>query len=264
MRGLAVITTVVGLLIGISATTSSVPKRLPTLQGNVRIMIAGDSIAAGFPLSCPDGSSFGDHGAFRDWLVLSGVTVQFVGSKSATCYATDVRHEGHGGATISWLADRIGGMLAANPADVLILRVGVNDAKASGGYRSATQMATDYQRLINNSRTANPAIRILASEQIGPNGSKSAEFARASITVRKFNDLLPSVVIPYGDSVHIGRNSLLTTLNLGDGLHLSTDGYLALAWITINQPDGIWPWLSTDSPASTDTGTQLMIDPFRR
>ena len=259
------------LLTAAPATTASdtvAAQSLPVLTGTVRIMIAGDSIAGGFPLSCPDGTSFGDHGAFRDWLALSNVSVTFVGSQRATCYASEVRHEGHGGWTIGMLADGahgvpgIAGMLARTPADILILRVGVNDAKASGGYRSAEQMIVDYRRLIDNARAQMPNIRILASEVIPPNGSRNQEFARASITARKFNAALPALAESYGDSVHIGRNSLLTTHNLGDGLHPSTDGYLAMAWITVNQPDGIWPWLSVDPPAATDTGTQLLIDPF--
>lgn len=261
MRRLFTLALTAVLLAG-SAASATVPSAAVSAPGPVRIMIAGDSIAAGFPLSCPDGTMFGDHGAFRDWVALSGVNAVYVGSQQSTCYASDVHHEGYPGWTIGQLADNIAGLLAANPADVLILRVGVNDAKASGGFRSAEQMAADYTRLIEAARAQSPAIRILAGEVIGPNASVNTEFARASITAAKFNRLLPTIVAPYGDAVHIGRNSLITTRGLGDGLHPSTDGYLALAWITIHQPDGIWPWLSADPPAATDTGALLLLDPF--
>lgn len=254
------------LLVAFAAPTgsqrSTAVATLPVLTGTVRIMIAGDSIAAGTGINCADGSSFGDRWAFGDWLAVNpGLSFVLVGSQASTCHAPYNHHEGHGGMTIGQLADNIAGYLNATPADVLILRVGVNDAKASGGYRSSAQMAADYTRLIVNARAQNPAIRILASEQVGPNGSLSAEFARASATIKQFNALLPSIVAPYLDGVHIGRNGLLTTLDLGDGLHPDVVGYLMIAWITINQPDGIWPWLSVDPPASTAAGA-LMVNPF--
>lgn len=240
---------------------------LPLLTGTVKIMIAGDSIAAGMGITCPDGSSFGDRWALGDWLALQpGLSVAFVGSQAATCHQPWHRHEGRGGWTISMLADGvpgvpgIGGLLAANPADVLILRVGVNDARAG---RTPEQMIADYRRLIDKARAQNPAIRILASEQIGPNGSVNPAYAQASVTVKRFNALLPALAEEFGDAVHIGRFGTLTTRGLGDGLHPDVAGYLWIAWATVHQPDGIWPWLSANPPASTDAGV-LYTDPFAR
>lgn len=243
---------------------------LSLLTGTVKIMIAGDSIAAGMGISCPDGSSFGDRWALGDWLNLQpGLSVAFVGSQAATCHQPWHRHEGRGGWTIGMLADGvpgvpgvpgIGGLLAASPADVLILRVGVNDARNG---RTAEQMIADYRRLIDKARAQSPGIRILASEQIGPNGSVNPAYAQASVTVKRFNSLLPELAATYGDSVHIGRNSLITTRGLGDGLHPDVAGYLMIAWITIRQPDGIWPWLSNAPPADTDAGI-LYADLFAR
>jgi lysophospholipase L1-like esterase len=237
---------------------------LPVLTVDpIKLMIAGDSIAAGFPISCGDGTTWGHRLALGDWLTkVGGKNVAFVGSQASTCAKPYHHHEGVGGTTIYQLADTIGAKLAANPADILNLIVGVNDAKASGGFRSAEQMAADYTRLIDNARAQNPAIRILASEVIPPNGSLNTEFARASVTARKFNLLLPQVVAPYGDAVHICRLGKMTTSLLGDGLHPSGEGYIVLAWLTFHQPDGLWPWLSADPPPATDAGV-IRLDPWR-
>lgn len=251
-----------GVLAG-GSTAAQPSGPLPPLSGHVRLMIAGDSIAEGYPISCGDNTFWGERLALGDWVtIVGGKDVGFVGSRVSSCAAPYNHHEGRGGETIAHLADTIGGLLAATPADILVLIVGVNDAKASGGYRSAQQMADDYQRLISNARAQIPNIRILACEVIPPNGSLAAEFARASVTARKFNLLLPQVVAPYGDAVHVARFGMLTTSWLGDGLHPNGDGYIALAWIMVHQPNGIWPWLSSDPPPATDAG-KILLDPWR-
>lgn len=226
-------------------------------------MLAGDSIAEGYPIGCGDGTYWGDRLALGDWLTkVGGLDVEFVGSRASSCAQPYHRHEGRGGETIFNLAGTIAGYLRMNPADVLILRVGVNDAKASGGYRSAEQLAADYVRLLDAARAQVPTIKILASEVIPPNGSLSPEFARASVTARRFNELLPQVVAPYRDEVKIGRLGLLTTALLGDGLHPSGDGYIAAAWFTFHDPSGICSWLFDGPPPATDAG-KILVDPWR-
>lgn len=258
---LALLLTAAALAGGSASAQPSGP--LPPLSGHVRLMIAGDSIAEGYPISCGDGTFWGHRLALGDWVTIVGSKdVGFVGGRVASCALPYNHHESRGGETIGHLADTIGGLLAASPADILVLIVGVNDAKASGGFRSAEQMAADYQRLIANARAQIPAIRILASEIIPPNGSLNAEFARASVTARKFNLMLPNLVAPYGDAVHIGQLGKMTTSLLGDGLHPSGEGYIVLAWILVHQPDGLWPWLSSDPPPATDAG-KILLDPWR-
>lgn len=254
IKRLAALALTAALLLGAPAATHASTVPLPVLTGNVAVMIAGDSTAGGMGIVCPDGSSFGDRKAFGDWLALNpGFQFTLVGSQSATCNQPYQRHEGHGGFTIGNLADNIGGYLVNNPAQILILRVGVNDAKASGGYRSWQQMITDYQRLINNARTVIPTIRIVASEIMGPNASVGGqEFAKASITGKEFNTALPALIGQYGDSVRIAHLGWCTGNCLGDGLHPNGVGYLFAAAADI---DAMWlGWCSERPYAVTDAG----------
>lgn len=227
---------------------------LPVLTGTVKIMEAGDSIAGGRGVTC------GRRWAMRDWMNTSpGVHVEFVGSQvEAACgHPGADRHEGYGGATIADTAANIAARLAANPCEILILTVGVNDCKESGGYKTAAQMINAYAALLDAVRAAAPNTRILASEVIPPNGSLSAEFARASITAQKFNPLLSALVTSYGDGVRLGRNGRFI-LNREDGLHPDIVVYLLMAWYNMRE---IWSWLSDDPPAATDAGV-LRFDPY--
>jgi hypothetical protein len=218
-------------------------------------MEAGDSIAGGKNVVC------GRRWAMRDWVnVNAGVHVDFVGSQveSACQHPGADRHEGHGGFTIRNLADNIAGYLAANPAEIVILTVGVNDCKASGGYRTAAQMIADYRDLITRARAALPAVRILASEVIPPNGSMNAEYATASITAQEFNALLPALAAEFPpDTVRVARNGRFI-LDTNDGLHPDIVVYLLMAWYNIRE---IWSWLSTRPPAATAAGV-LRYDPY--
>lgn len=268
----AVSAVVLALAIG-AAVAGSVAAQpsgpLPALTGHVRIMIAGDSTAAGIPTVCPDGSPFGDRWTLGHWLRdAAGLDVEFVGSQVATCAAPFGRSEGHSGWTIGMLADNIGAFLTASPADILILRVGVNDATSTSGWHSAAQMSADYLRLINNARAAIPTIRIGASEVIPPepmattNPVVRADLAKASVTAREFNRGLRGIVAPYGDAVHALEIGRITPLLLADGLHPSGQGYDAIAYIQMQQSDGIRPWLSDrDLPVVKLPG--VAFDPWR-
>jgi hypothetical protein len=238
------------MLLGTPVVSQASTVPLPVLTGNVAVMLAGDSTAGGMGASCQDGTSFGDRWAFGEWLkVNSGFQFTLVGSQSATCHQPYQRHEGHGGFTIRQLADNIGGYLANNPAQILILRVGVNDANQG---RTAAQMAADYRDLIDNARTAIPAVRIVASEIMGPNGSVSQQFADASVTAKEFNEALPALTAPYGDAVRIAHLGWCTGNCLGDGLHENVVGYLFAAAADI---DAMWQgWCSLRPYAVTDAG----------
>ena len=237
---------------------------LPPLTGHIRLMIAGDSTAAGVPVGCGDGTFFGERAVLGDWLNrVGGRDVEFVGSVAAGCGQPYHRTEGRPGETIAHLADAIGGYLAANPANVLVLRVGVNDATSWSNWRSAEQMAVDYVRLLDAARAQQPGIRILASEIIPPDGAVSADLARASVTARRFNAMLPGIVAPYGDAVHIVHNGMITPVWLADGLHPTGQGYVGIAWIMMQQPDGLWPWLSPDPPPATKPW-DVVLDPWRQ
>lgn len=228
---------------------------LPVLVGNVRVMVSGDSIAGGQGVTC------GPRRAMHDWAnANTDVHIDFVGSQtdSACAYASSNKHEGHGGFTIANLAANIAGYLAANPPEILILVVGVNDCKASGGYRTAAQMIADYRTLLVAARIAKPDVRILASEVIPPNGSVNAEYAAASRTAQEFNALLPGLVAEFpDDTVRIGRNGRYV-LDQNDGLHPDIVVYLLMAWFNLRE---IWSWLSARPPAATDAGI-LRFNPY--
>jgi len=215
-------------------------------------METGDSIAGGYPLLCPDGTSFGRRWAMGTWInITPGVHVEFVGSQASTCHPGYDRHEGHGGFTIRDLSDNIAAYLSANPAQIAIFTVGVNDAKASGGYRSAAQMIADYRQLLINARAASPDIRILASEVIPPNGSVNQEFATASVTAQEFNALLPRLVAEFpADTIRIAHNGWFI-MSQQDGLHPDVVVYLEMAWCNERE---MWSWISARRPAATDAG----------
>lgn len=258
----ATILAVTALVAGSAPAQSSVPP-LPPLTGHVRLMLAGDSTAMGYPIACGDGTFYGERAVLGDWLTRVGTRdVEFVGGVTNSCGLPYNHTEGRAGETIFHLADVIGGYLTARPAEVLILRVGVNDATSWSNWHTAEQMAVDYTRLIDNARAARPTIRILASEIIPPDGAVSADLAKASVTARKFNALLPAIVAPYGDAVHVGKFGRITPVWLTDGLHPTGQGYVGIAWIIMGQPDGIWPWLSADPPPATKPW-DVVLDPWR-
>jgi len=224
-------------------------QKLQPLTGSVRIMFVGDSTASGQPVACGDGSHYGDRQVLGDWLSrVGGVDVHFVGSWASSCGAPWNRHQGLGGETIVGLTGKIRGYLAVNPADILILRIGVNDATSTSGWKSAVQMAADYALLLDAARAQSPTIRIIASEIIPPDGGTNADLARASVTAQEFNSMLPVIVAPYGDSVHIVHNGIISPIWLADGLHPSGEGYVGMSWFLTQQPGGLWPWVS-DRPA---------------
>lgn len=246
-----------------AASVRATDNPLPVLPGPIRIMIAGDSTAAGVPVGCGDGTWYGERSVLGSWLHdVGGIDIEMVGSQVSGCGQPWNHHEGRPGDTIVNLAAHIAGYLQATPADILILRVGVNDATSWSGWRTAQQMAADYTTLIETARAQSPGIRILASEIIPPDGAVSADLARASVTARKFNKLLPGIAAPYGDSVHIAHTGMITPLWLADGLHPSGQGYVGIAWIMMQQPDALWPWLSADPPPATKPW-DVPLDPWR-
>lgn len=256
-----------GILAG--SPVAAQPSGLPVLAAHIRIMIAGDSTAVGIPVVCPDGSPFGDRWTLGHWLRdAAGLDFEFVGSVNASCAAPFGRSEGHSGWTIGMLADNISAFLAANSADILILRVGVNDATSTSGWHTAQQMSVDYLRLIDNARAARPGIRIGASEVIPPEPMATtdpvirADLRKASVTAQEFNATLRATVAPYGDSVRVVEIGRITPLLLADGLHPSGDGYDAIAYMQMRDPEGVYRFMS-DRPAPRVKLKGLLFDPWR-
>ena len=110
-------------------------------NGKARIMPLGDSITTG-DFSLP-GSPDSDQIGYRRklYLDLDGQNpnrIDFVGSQSNGSTDHDRNHEGHGGAcatgpcSFTTLDSNVVGWLNSNPADIVLLHVGINDINQRG------------------------------------------------------------------------------------------------------------------------------------
>jgi lysophospholipase L1-like esterase len=111
-------------------------------NGKVRIMPLGDSITTGDPGSQQVGYR---RKLYLDLDGLSPNRIDFVGSLSNGLTDHDKDHEGHGGAcatgpcsTFPTIDSNIQGWLNANPADIVLLHVGINDLNEHMGDTSST------------------------------------------------------------------------------------------------------------------------------
>ncbi len=126
-----------GILLGAWLTTvqaASSPYRLSqssigSCDTAVTIMPLGDSITQGKSSGVADESGWI---AYRkdlwDSLIANGYNVDFVGSNlNGQVYpGFDADHQGEGGVTSKWVANRVYNFLTAHPADVVLLHIGTN------------------------------------------------------------------------------------------------------------------------------------------
>jgi lysophospholipase L1-like esterase len=84
------------------------------------IMPLGDSITEG-------GARFATYRVpLSEKLAAGGYAVRFVGSRASPGPRGPLAHEGYGGKTAEYLADNVGRLYKANPADVVLLHAGHN------------------------------------------------------------------------------------------------------------------------------------------
>ncbi len=123
------------------------------------IMPAGDSTTQGTSLA----AVYDVPGAYRTQLWecfnKAGLNQSFVGSQSSgPSYLTDPLHEGHSGFTVAlWTA---GDYLTANPANLVIVFLGINNAAAGGA--SMTNFAADYAAMLDYCRASALTPSVLA------------------------------------------------------------------------------------------------------
>ncbi|WP_235437780.1 SGNH/GDSL hydrolase family protein [Kitasatospora griseola] len=191
---------------------------------HLRVMPLGDSITAG------TGSSTGD--GYRLELARYMVDVQqiytatWVGSQTSG-QQSNPHHEGHSGWTIADLSGSIGGWMATYQPDVVLVHAGVNDARQGA---DASTMASRMQVLLGRILAASPTVRVIVGDVIPPWYGTQQDIA--SVTVQRFDAMLPDVVAAAGPRVSLARMSAaVTTSQLGDGLHPTDTGYRYMAWV---------------------------------
>jgi lysophospholipase L1-like esterase len=189
-------------------------------------------------------------GSFRratayDRLVAAGWEFDFVGRQQAGGFP-DPDHEGWGGFTLAQLnASIIGPALAANPADLIYIDAGTNDAI------HLTDGQTAISALLQTIATASYQTRILVTTEppLDPASPSVTGGAASAAAITAYNAALPGIVaaqVALGQHVHLadaGGSLVLSDLQ-SDGIHptnptgytklgnLDADAILALYTVT--------------------------------
>lgn len=218
---------------------------LPLLDTSehLRIMPLGDSITCGYG-GTPD-ISYRQALASYVTEVQQIWTASYVGSQDSPAG----RHEGHAGWRLDELTPHVPEWMATAEPDVVLLHAGVNDARAGACAQTMADRMTDLLAAILG---ASPTVRVVVGDLIAP--WYGTENDIASLSVQRFNALLPSVVAAAGPRVTLARMSLAVPSNLlTDGLHPGDEGYERMAWV--------W-WRAMGRLLSADGITRAGRDPL--
>lgn len=221
-----------------AAPIRAVPPPGKLLAGTQRLLVIGDSTTrAG---SCGDG----DRYALGSWLNgPAGFPTQFVGGVTVGCHPPYNHCECWDGQTILFARSHIAAWLAAAQPTVVLVRFGINDLGQWNGNRAPAQALDDMAALVGDIRTLAPDARILVDQLFEPNGEVSPALADASWRAQVFNEGLADRLGPFGDWVHIGHLSLVSTRWLsGDGLHPSDTGLVGAAQLNYRALEGWYTW----------------------
>jgi|GEM_PF-2110879 len=211
----------------------------------VTIMPVGDSITDGFNgggLPVRDERVGYRQGLYGDLSAL--YQVDFVGSQqsgSLMLPAFDVDHEGHGGKTDDWVAERIFSWLIDNPADYLLLHIGTNNPQTS---------PADVERILNNVDRFSPNTHVVVARIINTrNGSG---------TVSQFNNNVASMVlarIAGGDKLSIVdmESALNYSTDMADSLHPNASGYAKMKDVWKTEMDSLLSARCTGAPVFVST-----------
>ena len=228
-------------------------------QPQTRIMPLGDSITRG-------GGSTGEVGYRRPLYLLlqqSGYDVNFVGTQiNGTFLDFDRDHEGHGSYRADQIRDLVISWLNTNPADIVLLHIGINDI----AYNNEDPLEVDaLLDSIDVWEVANshPVTVIVARIVLRGDGNDPQTIA--------FNDSVETIVnnrIAAGDDLIMVdmEHALNYPADLSDGVHPNDNGYAKMAnvWFDalttiLPTPDTIAPYVITDnvflqptSPDNTD------------
>jgi lysophospholipase L1-like esterase len=177
-----------------SDTTSEVTNLVITFTGGT---VTGYGELWGVPLIAPDavttmflGDSItegGPTGGYRTYLCATG---QYVPKGSLTTDPPPLydryfdNHEGHGGFTSASVLSNIATWWAANPASVVFLMIGTNDAIAG---TSATTTASNVAAIIDYIHTQSPSTLVYL---MGPTNADSSQTAwNALLTQQRVNNI---------------------------------------------------------------------------
>jgi lysophospholipase L1-like esterase len=200
----------------------------PAAASPVRIMPLGDSITAG-------------PGCWRAYLwnklqTAGYPNIDFVGTQSdgGSCnpgFSYDADHEGHGGYSITGIANanQLPPWLASANPDVIMVHLGTNDMW--GGWIPLADKLTAYTKLIGQMRAQNPNVKIIVA-QIIPMSTQAC--ATCPADVKAFDEALPSWAAGLSTS-----QSPITIADLWsgydavadntDGTHPNTGGFKKMA-----------------------------------
>lgn len=145
------------MLAGLLAGFPAAPSAKADSPDPIRIMAAGDSITEGL------GGSGNWRFQLATRLANAGYCVEFVGSRSSLSPAGPLRHEGHGGKNVEFLAAALSTNFATHPADIVLLHAGHNhfaEEDPVPGMVQATESA------IAACRAVNPRVTILLARVI--------------------------------------------------------------------------------------------------
>ncbi|WP_305787116.1 SGNH/GDSL hydrolase family protein [Symbioplanes lichenis] len=183
----------------------------------LRIMPLGDSITRG--------TGTPGLGSYRDDLAMhlsgAGLRMDFVGSQRNGMSA-DRDHEGHGGAAIEELGEKVDGWLDEYEPDVILLHAGTNNV--TRGEDAATILAK-LDVLLDQVRAARPEAYVFVAQIILSRVPEEAE------TAQVYNALIPALVARRQDSrMFVVDQSSVTGIDLHDLRHPDQFGYEKMAW----------------------------------
>lgn len=156
-------------------------KKIDGQNGNLKVMMLGDSITAGYPST----------GGFRPFLwnlfCEKKIKVDFVGSRSGgPPELPDKDHEGHGGWTALQLAEGVKGWVDEYKPDIVLLMAGTNDMCRN---TDPLKCSKDIELIVDNIHEVSKNTSIFVSS-IPPIG-----YGQETVnSINKTNDLINSFV----------------------------------------------------------------------
>ncbi|MCP4423252.1 MAG: hypothetical protein GY803_02040, partial [Chloroflexi bacterium] len=195
----------------------------------VTIMPLGDSITRGYG-SGDQPENYPYNVAYRRPLYLSLVAgdyyFNFVGGlrngQPSSGATFDYDHEGNGGKTDDWVANRVFDFLTAHPAEVVLLHIGTNGLHSS---------ATDVENILDEIDRFNTSITVVLA--------RITDWNPINPTVTAFNNNVEAMAlarIDNGDKIVLvdQQNALNYPADLYDALHPNETGYGKMAgeWLT--------------------------------
>jgi lysophospholipase L1-like esterase len=213
-------------------------------NGKVRIMPLGDSITTGVP--GPAGQEVGyRQKLYLDLDGLSPNRINFVGSQSNGLTGHDQDHEGHGGACATascgvfpTIDSNVQGYLTANPADIVLLHVGINDLNERPGDTSSTGVENILTN-IDTWESANYPVTVFLAKIIKDVPGYLTDYPVTTynngldlMVLGRPNDRVIMVDMENGAGIAYGTGT--PGPDMSDNLHPNQSGYekMAAKWLT--------------------------------